>query len=397
VTTRTPGYRWFIAGVASWFAAWGMQMVMFSWLVVGELGAEPQWVGVAQTSTMLPSLLLLLVGGVVADRFDARRLLVGLHLVAGVPVLLLAWATHEHRLTLPVLIAYGLIMGTVSAFVMPARDALLSRVAGTDLMRAVTGMTAAQFGAQAAGNLMAGSARWLGSEPALALQTVLLVLGSIATLRVTPGEPRRAMESTSSVWSDVREGLRLVARTPQLRSPIVLVVAVGFLFLGPFLVVFPLMVRDHYQGGVAALSLVLMTFPIGTITGSLILRARGGVAAKGRAALLALACGATALAIVGSGPPFALMIAVTVCWGLAGSVFINCSRTLYQEAAPPTQRASVLAVYQLGFMGAAPLGSFSAGLVGAQIGPLGALQLFALGMFTLVALVSAFTNTASLR
>lgn len=79
------GYRWLAACVASWFGAWGMQLVLFSWLVVGELEASPEWVGVAQTSTMIPSLLLLLMGGVAADRIDPRTLLARLHLAAVIP------------------------------------------------------------------------------------------------------------------------------------------------------------------------------------------------------------------------------------------------------------------------------------------------------------------------
>jgi predicted MFS family arabinose efflux permease len=224
-----------------------------------------------------------------------------------------------------------------------------------------------------------------------------LHLGSLATLRVHTGGTVARPIIQGSAWRDILEGLRHVYRTPQLSAPIVLVLAVGFLFVGPFLVIFPLLVRDYYHGGVADLSLVLMTFPIGTITGSLILRARGGIEAKGRAALIALVCGAAALATVGTGPPFMVMVLVTTCWGLAGSVFINCSRTLYQEAAPPTQRARILSVYQLGFMGAAPLGSLSAGVMSGAIGALSTLQLCAAGMLALVTLVTLLTNTAQLR
>src|SRR4029453_2329520 len=84
-------------------------------------------------------------------------------LLAAAPVLALAAAVQSGALSLPVLLAYGLAIGTVQAFVMPARDTLLSRVAGADMMRAVTGMTAVQFGSQALGALTAGAASALGS------------------------------------------------------------------------------------------------------------------------------------------------------------------------------------------------------------------------------------------
>src|SRR6476620_10448029 len=71
-------YGWFITGVATWFAAMGMQGVLFSWLVVGVLHAPAEWVGITQSTMMLPSVLLLFLGGAVADRRDRRNLLIGL-------------------------------------------------------------------------------------------------------------------------------------------------------------------------------------------------------------------------------------------------------------------------------------------------------------------------------
>jgi len=74
------GFGWYVAGVATWFGAFGMQQVLFAWLVVGELHAEARWVGVAQSASMIPNFLLILLGGAVADRSDRRRLLIRLHL-----------------------------------------------------------------------------------------------------------------------------------------------------------------------------------------------------------------------------------------------------------------------------------------------------------------------------
>ena len=118
-----------------------MQGVLFSWILVGELDVESQWVGIAQTATMLPSLFLLLIGGATADRFDPRRLLVAVHLLAPLPVLVLALAAVKGALSIPLVLAFALSMGTLTAFGNPARDALLSRVAGADLMGAVSAST----------------------------------------------------------------------------------------------------------------------------------------------------------------------------------------------------------------------------------------------------------------
>jgi hypothetical protein len=173
--------------------------------------------------------------------------------------------------------------------------------------------------------------------------------------------------------------------------------AVGFLFIGPFIVVYPLLVRDYYQRGIDALSLLLMMFPLGTIAGSVVLRRLGGIRRKGRAALCALAGGALIMGTVGLGLPFGGMTVLTLTWGVCAAVFINCTRTLFQEAAPPTRRARALSVYQLGFMGMGPLGALAAGLVSARIGALGALQVFAAGMLTVVAGAALVTDTARME
>ena len=118
----------FVAGVGSWFTAFGMQGVLFSWLVVGVLQANADWVGIAQSALMLPSILLVLLGGVVADRSDRRSLLLALHLLAaglsGCLVLIVA----QGWLSMSLLIGYALCMGTVQAFAMPARDACCQRL-----------------------------------------------------------------------------------------------------------------------------------------------------------------------------------------------------------------------------------------------------------------------------
>ncbi|HEM47237.1 MAG TPA: hypothetical protein ENO23_09380, partial [Alphaproteobacteria bacterium] len=330
-----------------------------------------------------------------ADRFDPRRLLIGLHAVAALPVLMLALASARGSLSLGVVVAYGLFIGTVQAFTMPARDTILSRVAGPDMMRTVTTMTAVQFGCQACGALLSGLARVAGSAPMLLVQAAVFLVGAFVQRGLPAAEPRDAVHGGMRL-GEVVEGLRIVARSERLWAPAVLVVAVGVFFIGPYLVVFPLLVRDVYAAGVDALSVILMLFPVGTIAGSLVLRARG-IGRKGGAALGALAAGAGVEATIGLGVPYAALVGLTLVWGLAGAVFINCSRTLFQEAAPAASRGRVLAVYQLGFMGGAPVGTLLAGFGVAALGLHGALLAAAAAMTTIVLGMTMLTGTPRMR
>jgi MFS family permease len=371
-------------------------MVMFSWLIVGELRAGAEWLGLAQTSTMLPALFLVLVGGAAADRIDPRRLIALVHALAVLPVLWLFFAVGSGSLSLLGLGAYGVAIGTLSAFGMPARDALLSRVAGRDLMRAVTTLTAVQFGAQSAGNLLAGSARWWGPLPAIALQALLLAGGALAIRRLAPSAPPARAPASPSALREIADGLAAVAATPQLRTPLGLVLGVSVFFIGPFTVAVPLLVRDVYAGGAAEISLLFTLFPLGTIAGSLWLRARG-LRRKGLGALVALTTGCAALACMGLRLPLPALLATTFVWGLGGAVFINASRTLYQGAAPAERRARVMAVYQLAFLGGAPLGALAGGLVGAAVGPERLLFFCAGAMLLVIAAVGLGTGMARME
>ncbi len=94
------GTGWFGAAVGSWFAAFGMQSLLFSWLLVGELRVSAEWVGIAQTSSALPQLALLMIGGAVADRLEPRRMLAGMHVAAALPSLSLAVVVLTGNLSL---------------------------------------------------------------------------------------------------------------------------------------------------------------------------------------------------------------------------------------------------------------------------------------------------------
>jgi hypothetical protein len=261
-------------------------------------------------------------------------------------------------------------------------------------MRSVTSMTAVQFGAQSAGNLFAGSTRWWGPLPVIAVQALLLLVGALAIRRVPRNEQPPRAPGRASALREIADGLGQVARAPQLRAPLALVFAVGFLFVGPFTVGVPLLVREVYAGGAAEISLGFMLFPLGTIAGSLWLRSRG-LRRKGRSSLVALGVGSATMAAMGLGMPLPGLMALSLLFGLGGAWFINANRTLYQSAAPSELRARVLAVYQLGFLGGAPLGALTAGLAGSVMGPE---RLFlACGTAMLVVIASVWLGTGLAR
>jgi len=169
--------------------------------------------------------------------------------------------------------------------------------------------------------------------------------------------------------------------------------ALGVLFIGPFQVVFPLLVRDFYKGDVAELSMLYTAFPIGTISGSGLILLRGGVRRKGMAQLLALGGGALCIGAIGLGLPFWGALVAVMLFGLGGAFFMNAGRTLFQEHATSANRGRVLSVFALTFMGASgAIGAPFAGWLNAALGPLAACEVCAGLMLTVVVVVAVATD-----
>lgn len=364
-------FPWYLAGVSSWFASSGMQIIVFPWLVTVVLHEPAARVGIAQMSLMAPSIFLMLLGGAVADRADCRRLLVRGHLVAALPPLLLGVVIARGGLAYGGLIAYALAVGTAGAFVMPARDAMLTRVAAGGLGRAVAVMTATQFAAQLAGIVVGGSAGAIGAPALLLLQAAVLAFGGIAALRL-PAAPPVAGAAAQSRLRAMRDGLRAAAESPILVPVLVANLAVGVLYVGAFLVILPLIVRDVYGGGSAELSLVSLGFWGGSIGSTLVQIRLGALRRPGRAIVVALFLGAGVLAAMAWPSPFPTFVALCLVWGLGAGVVMTQARTLVQSAAPETHRARILSLFQLGLMGGAPVGALLIGYLAALTGPRGA-------------------------
>ncbi len=381
-------------GAGTWFLSFGLNGVIVPALVTQELRLGSGAMALAQSASQLPAVGLILIGGAVADRADRRRLWIALHLVAFALTAALALGVHGGALSLPLIVAYGLGMGTVSAFLMPARDALLSEVSGPNLMRAVSLLTLTQWAMQAVGNFSARIGGAVGLVALIAIQALVLLAGAPAIARLERGErsesPRRGLS-----LHELAEGMSEVTRSPVLAPVALLAISLGVLFIGPFLVVFPLLVRDYWGGDLGDLSLLFGCFPLGIIASSAWILVRGGVKRRGRAQLVSLAIGAVVMLALGRGPIFPVALCVVFVFGLGAAIFMTASRGLFQEKAPPAHRGRVLSVYSLATMGAS--GLIGAPLSGLSVARFGALETCTISGVVMLGVVAAFALGTRIR
>ncbi len=379
MTSRSSVFATYLIGLGSWFVPLGIQMVLFSWLAAIVLHMDAFAVGIAQVALMAPSILFLPLGGLVADRGNARRLLLRYHFFYAAPPLVLALLVSAGQLSYPLLIAYGLAAGSIGAFAVPTRDALLPTVAGANLPRAVALATALQFLGQLIGIACASQADRLGATPLLLTHAALVLLGAIAVWRL-PNPPPHPPVEHPSFWRSIADGIAEAARSEQIWPVLLLNFGIGVFYVGPFMAVLPLVVRDIYGGGAAELAYVNLAFWAGTIVAAF---AFAGLARhltrRGRLVVSAVSWGSIILFGMALQPPFLALNALCFVWGLG--------RTVLQIVAPPTHRARVMALFQLGLGGGGPIGAFIAGALAALWGLRLAMVLPALAMTLLIGFV----------
>jgi len=377
------------------------------------LNESPVNVGFAQMAFLLPSTLLLLIGGSVADRFGARNLVIRSQALALLPLAALLYMLRVEALTFNGLLVYAVCMGTVQAFVTPARDGLLNQVAGSGVQRAVVVTSMVQFGVQMLGLGASMLTDWFGPEPLVLSQMLILSIGVVAFARIPAeldhaakpelnpmrGAPqlRQRPALLAAVFQSLREGAATVFASAPMRSIIWLNIAMGLFFMGAYMVATPLLIREFFSTDTSALAGLNAANSLGLFLMVGLLLRLGTIARPGRALLIAQMIGGLVLALGVLPMGYWTFVFMIFVWGLCGGVAMSMSRSVMQELAPAGQRARVMSFYSLAMMGAGPLGALWAGLLCDLIGSRPTLLVNGLGMTCLAILVYLSRSLAELR
>jgi MFS family permease len=367
---------WYMGGIWLYFISTGIQGVIFPWIITIELHESSARVGIAQMMMMLPMLVFTLFGGALADRVELRGHLRRLQILQTIPPIMLAAIIYFGHVTYEIMLGFGVVLGILGAYVMPARDAMLTRVALISLkgniQRGVALAMSGQFLGQVGGFLIGGAAMIVGAPGLFVFQSVLLAIAAMTTSRLTPAPPMASDDIRPSQLSAIKEGLVVLWRSERLRPVIIMMFMSGVLFMGVFMVLFPIMVRDVYHGSSFELAVINMCFFGGIGISSFTLSRLRPIRRQGRAMMLAMCTGSCVMVIMHFGFPIYVVDALALCWGLAGGVSMTQSRAVVQEFASPHMRARLISAFQLGSMGGGPIGALLTGYVIKYLGPLDA-------------------------
>ena len=363
----------------------GLTTIVFPWLIVVALHEPPERVGLAQMIAQLPALFLLLFAGWVADRVEQRRILIITQVLVALAQLGIAALLITNTLTFNSLLALALLGGIAGTFSGPPRDAMLSRVAGTHIQRAVILIIGLQFGAQIVGYVIASFTDSVGPALLLLLAAAMFALASVPCVQLPRSHPVRS--GVTSLFSEIGMGLRVAMRSERIRPALILTFALGVFFVGSFVVLLPLIIRDVYHGGATDLSIAFGANMLGTLVVIGVLMRRGAVQRQGRAFMLSLLFGSVVLSLLAMRPPYWAFFVLSFVWGLGGGLTMTMGRSIVQEAAPPELSARLLSIYAFAMSAGMPIGSLAIGYAAKVWGTSNAVLLPSIGMMLTVLLV----------
>jgi MFS family permease len=362
---RHRNYRLFFTGqLVSLVGTW-MQNVALAWFVV-ELTSSPVAVGVLAFCRFVPFTIFGLAAGVVADRFDVRRLVIATQIssmLVSVALAALAFSGAAQVWHAYVLAALG---GTALVFDAPGRHALTYQMVGRDELPNAIALNASIFNASrvvgpaAAGLVIAA----VGVAACFALNALsfLAVLASLLLMRERELFSLERTGRRPTLVHGVREGLAYVRRSPRVRTVLAMTTVVSTLGFN-FHVLVPVLASETLAAGPEVFGILSACFGLGALTGALLSAALGraswkalvlGVGGFGGAMLL-LAPQNTVLAC-------AVLLYVT---GACFTLWTSNSQSILQLTAPDHLRGRVLSIYLFAFAGLAPLGGLLAGWLSA--------------------------------
>ena len=355
-------YRLFFMGQLVSLAGTWMQNIALAWFVV-ELTDSPIAVGILTFCRFFPFMVFGLYAGVIADRFDNRRLVMATQaaqMAVSIALTALAFSGWE---SLPVVYLLALLGGTGLVFDAPGRQSLTFQMVGRDeLPNAVALNTGLFNGARVIGPAIAGlviAAAGVGICFAINSVTFLAVLAALALMRedelhgVEREKPKRALAA-------IREGISYAWRHEEVRlALIVLAVAstVGF----NFHVILPVLAADTLHAGPEVFGVLSAAFGAGALLGALV------QAARGRASWIGLLLGATGFSggLVVLAPVTSALLAGIVLFavGICFTIWVSNTSALLQLSAPDRLRGRVMSLFMFAFAGLAPIGGLWAGWV----------------------------------
>lgn len=361
-----PNYRRFVYGHAISITGTWMQRVAQDWLVL-ELTDSAIAVGVATSLQFLPILVLGMWGGVLADRYPRRGLLLGTQVLSALLATALAVCTLTGVTTIELVYGLALGLGLVTVVDVPARQAFVTDLVpvndfvNAQSLNSTVHNVGRLVGPAAAGLLIAA----FGTGVAFSVNALSFVAVIAGLLRIDP----RGLEFTQRQprgRGQAGQGLRYVWGHPEIRACLALIAVVALLGQN-FRVVLPVLARDSFGGGAEIYGWLTSALGLGAVLGALASATR--TRATARSLMLWTFVFGMVNLVAAAMPTLAVALVVMVGMGVANITVNTLGRTVLLLQAEPAMRGRVIALHGMVFLGSTPFGAPLLGWVCETWGP----------------------------
>ena len=364
---RVRNYRLFASGqVVSLVGTW-MQRVAQDWLVLELSGGSPVALGVAAALQFGPTLLLSLWGGAIADRYDKRRLLIGLQIGMGACALVLGLLDVGGLVTLAQVYVLCVLLGCFSALDGPVRQSFAGEMVGSGALANAVALNSMTFNAaRVLGPAVAGllvAAVGTGWVFLVNAATFVAVLAGLLAMR--PAD-MHAYARAPRERGAVRAGLREVRRHPDVVLLLVLVFFVSTLGIN-FFVTLAIVARNVFGRGAESYGLLTSALGVGCLLGALGAARRVG-RPRLRTVLVAAVVFGVCQAVAGLMPTFPLVALLLVPTGAAQLLFTSAANAAVQLGVDESVRGRVMGLWMVVLLGGTPAGGPALGWLAAELG-----------------------------
>jgi MFS family permease len=358
-----------------------MLAVAVGWQVY-ELTNDPLALGLVGLAQFIPAILLLLIAGHVADRYDRRRVTTLAQIIEALAAALLAFGTAGGFMTRELILAAVFLFAIGRTFEAPTMQALVPALVPPPLLaRAVAGTSSATQAAIITGPALGGFLYVVSPILTYGLCAFLFLLGSVL-IHFLPVRSQQVDRRPASL-GDFFAGISFIRRNPVVLGAISL--DLFAVLLGGALALLPIFARDILHTGPWGLGLLRAAPAIGALAISVVLTRRAPRRHVGRIMFTAVAGYGIATIVFALSTSFALSAAALVVLGAVDMVSVVIRQTLVQLETPDTMRGRVSAVNSL-FVGTSnQLGDFRAGTMAAVFGTVPAVLIGGIGTLLVVA------------
>ena len=361
-------YRvWFAGALLSNIGTW-MQRTAQDWIVLTELtDHDAAAVGITMALQMGPQLFLMPVAGLIADRFNARRMLMVTQGVMGALAVGLGLIVVLGTAELWHVYAFALGLGITSAIDAPIRQTFVAELVSKPYLTNAVSLNSVSFHvARMIGPAIAGGLTVLVGAGWVFLINAVTFAGTLVALLMIRVAELGLQPRASRAKGQILAGFRYVRSRPSIVVIMIMVSLIGTFGLN-FSIFISTMATVEFHKGAGEFGILTSVMAIGSVTGALLSARRERPRMRiifGSAALFGVACLIAALM-----PTFELFAASLILVGVTSLSFMTTANAAVQTTVKPSMRGRVMALYLAIFVGGTPIGAPLAGWVVNQFGP----------------------------